>query len=165
MYPKSDQNRCPRRPRKKLKTMFEKQPFSDPKMPLGCVPFCTKKQKKDAMLKGRFRAVENQMVLSPTPNAHFSWICAPRAGESVILPCGRRNSSSNGFIGFSYFCIDSLSFLQEINLHFRNTLNAKASFSDLRCVCAAPSFSTNFYSKSSLLANSLCETLTFRLPF
>ena len=161
MWPKCHQNRCPRRPNKKLKTMFKKQAFSDPKMPLGGNPFWTKKQKKGATLEGRFRAVENQMVLSPTPNAHFSWICAPRAGESVILPCGRRNSSFKGFIGVSYFRIDFSSFLQEINLHFRNTLHAKASFSDLRCVCAAPSFPTDFYSKSSLWANSPYETLTF----
>ena len=148
MWPKSHQNRCPRRPRKRIKTMFKKQAFSDPKMPLGGDPFWTKKQKKGATLKGTSRAVANQMVLSPTPNAHFSWICAPRAGESVILPCGRRNSFFNDFIGFSYFFIDFLSFLQEITLHFRNTLHAKASFSDLRCVCAASSFTTDVYSNS-----------------
>jgi len=91
--------------------MFRKQAFSDPKMRLGGGAFLPQKQKKGAGLKGTSWTVEKQMVLSPTPNAHFSWICAPRAGESVILPCGRRTSFSNGFIGFSYFCIDFLSFL------------------------------------------------------
>ena len=165
MLSKSHQNRCPRRPNKKHKTMFRKQAFSDPKIPLGGDAFLPQKQKKGAGLKGTSWPVEEQMVLSPTPNAHFSWICALRAGQSVILPCSRRNSFFNVFIVFSYFCIDFFISLKEINLHFRNTLNAKASFSDLRCVCAAPSFSTDSYSKSSLLANSPYETLTFPLPF
>jgi len=165
MWPKSHQNRCPRRRRKVFKTIFKNQAFSDPKMAFGGVHFWTKKHKKGAGVKCTSWTVEKQMVLSPTPNAHFSWICASRAGESVILPFDRRSSFFNDFIVFSYFCTDFFNFLHGINLHFRNTLQAKASFSDLRCVCAAPAFSINFYSKSSLLANSPCETLTFRLPF